>query len=479
MNRASKPAWTLFVALSIPSAAAAEPMHSAQAVRADFEVLYTQLQAAHYNLFANRPKPTYDAYFRRIATSIRGPVSHRDVLLTFQRFVAYGRVAHATTGGLFDAFRRHIAAGGKRWPLAVNIENGYLSVAYAQLGITPDDQIVALGGVPTQRILDEMRAIVSADNDSLADSLLERSFTLYAWLVFGEVDHFDLEVVRGSQTRNVRVPALADSAVTALRARAPAGVDRHARKAEIRPTGIAYLQPGPFLELDREDGMFDNRDFVKFIDQSFEKFSKAKALIIDLRGNPGGDNSFSDPMVAWFATRPFAFASRFIVRSSAPARDSNQARLDSTPQLRSGLSGTMAKKYAETPEGKTFELKIPTKAPRAGARFTGPVYVIVDRHSYSNAVNVAAIVKDYGFATVVGEPTRDFATTYGAAESFKLPRTGITIYFPKAHIVRPNGSMTPAGVTPDVTIETAPATTQRDPTLEKVERLIQAKMNAR
>jgi hypothetical protein len=38
-------------------------------------------------------------------------------------------------------------------------------------------------------------------------------------------------------------------------------------------------------------------------------FDQARRLIIDLRGNPGGDNLFSDVMVSWFATRPFRFAS--------------------------------------------------------------------------------------------------------------------------------------------------------------------------
>ena len=53
-------------------------------------------------------------------------------------------------------------------------------------------------------------------------------------------------------------------------------------------------------------------------------------VVIDLRQNPGGDNSFSDPMVAWFATEPFRFASSFHVRSSVEAHASNQARIDNS-----------------------------------------------------------------------------------------------------------------------------------------------------
>lgn len=36
-----------------------------------------------------------------------------------------------------------------------------------------------------------------------------------------------------------------------------------------------------------------------------------------LRDNPGGDNSFSDRMVAWFASRPFRFSDEFSIRTRA------------------------------------------------------------------------------------------------------------------------------------------------------------------
>ena len=483
MIESSKPMLVLLLGLSLlpKPVEAAAPTPTAPAIRADFHELYDRLQASHFSLFANQPKTAYDAKFQSMQATFRSAMSHRDVLLAFQRFVAYGDVAHATTSGLGDEFRKFVTAGGKRWPLAVEINDGRLSASYRQLGIPPQHEIVAIQGVPTAQVLEQMRAIVSADNSGLADSLLERGFALYAWLTFGYVEHFDLETQTPAGRRRHRIDALPQAAIAKLRTQAPASVDRLSRRALILPSGIAYLQPGPFLELDRPSAMYDSRAFVKFIDESFDQFLKAKApsLIIDLRGNPGGDNSFSDPMIAWFATKPFAFASRFIVRSSEAARASNQARIDGNPSLANGLSGAMAKKYASTPCGQTFELELPQNSPRRGARFEGPVFVIVDRYSYSNAVNVAAMVQDYGFGTVVGEPTRDLATTFGAMESFTLSQTGIVVHFPKALIVRPSGSMTPAGVRPDVTLDMVPATARRDPVLERVEQMARAQTKSR
>ena len=83
------------------------------------------------------------------------------------------------------------------------------------------------------------------------------------------------------------------------------------------------------------------------------------------------------------------------------------------------------------------------------------MFVLTGPHSYSNAVSVAAIAQDYNFATVIGEPTADLATTYGAMETFSLNHTGIVVGYPKALIIRPNGDTRPAGVIPDVQLPLA------------------------
>ena len=99
--------------------------------------------------------------------------------------------------------------------------------------------------------------------------------------------------------------------------------------------------------------------------------------------------------------------------------------------------------------------------------FKGEVYLLIDRQSYSNTANVAALVQDYGFGKILGEETSDLATTYGAMEQFQLSRTGITVGFPKALIIRPSGNLDPRGVIPDIGIESPLLPGQGDPMLEK------------
>ncbi|MDG2520746.1 hypothetical protein P7B02_04255 [Caulobacter segnis] len=78
-------------------------------------------------------------------------------------------------------------------------------------------------------------------------------------------------------------------------------------------------------------------------------------------------------------------------------------------------------------------------------------------------------------STVLGEETSDLGTTYGAMETFKLPRTGVVVGFPKALITRPNGGKAARGVTPDVAIKTPILEPASDPVLTQAVRLIKVK----
>ena len=114
----------------------------------------------------------------------------------------------------------------------------------------------------------------------------------------------------------------------------------------------------------------------------------------------------------------------------------------------------------------TFEFDVPLANPRDGEQFDGNVYVLVNRNSYSNAVNTAAIFQDYGWGKIAGELTADFATTYGAMEHFTLPHSGFRVSFPKAYIIRPSGDEEPGGVQPEIEIETPIVPTSTDVVLE-------------
>jgi hypothetical protein len=459
--------------LAQPAAGAGAPdTLSAAAVREDLQTLYLRLQESHYDLFARRSRDEYDALHAALVSAVEQPMAREDVLRLFQRFTAFGRVAHASVEAAGVAFEAYREGGGVAFPFRVRVREGRAFVVQSSTAsddIDAGDEMLSIEGRSVRALLLAMGEVVSADNEHLLHTLVETRFASLLWEVLGPRPSFGITLrkVDGRQL-SIRVPAT--SRAQAQSQIQPAGqldLDWHRREARILPGRIGYLRPGPFYNVDGGDNPWDTTAFSAFIDRAFTDFvgADAQAVLIDLRSNPGGDNSFSDLMLAWFATEPFRFASRFSIRVSEAATASNALRLrDSEP---GSMSHQLAAAYAGKSPGEKVELELPLAQPRSGARFKGRVAMLINRHSWSNTANVAALAQDYGFATLLGEETADLATTYGAVEHFSLPHSGIRVGFPKAYIVRVSGSEAPQGVRPDVVIETPLTEPASDPVLQE------------
>ncbi|MBX3711634.1 MAG: hypothetical protein KF800_06715 [Lysobacter sp.] len=477
----------LLAGLAATAACAARPLDapahdgatriSVEHLREDFDALYAGLRAAHVDLYAHRSKTGYDALHRRMRAALDAPLTTTEARVRFQRFAAYGRVAHARVEPPMDAWETYLNGGGTAFPLFLRVIDGVVHVSdtIGEIeGVAPGDMLLAVDGRPVDAWLAPVRDLISADNDHLRDTQLETRLPLLAWLAHGSRDSFAV-TVRKADGREVDAMAPARSRAeygSLMASRVPRfELDWNARQTRMLDGGIAYLRPGPFYD-NRPDATspWDNGAFLAFVDQAFTGFidRDARALLIDLRDNPGGDNAFSDPLLAWIADKPFRFSHRFEIRVSAQTTASNRRRLQDTGADRDSLSARFDALYRGQRNGDLVQFPIDWVQPRAGRRFEGAVFVLVNRHSYSNAVSVAAIVQDFGFGTVIGEETADLASTLGAMEQFTLPRTGIEVGYPKARILRPNGDPRPRGVVPDIAIDTPIVAGSEDEVLQRV-----------
>lgn len=453
-------------------------MLSPDIVRKDFIQLYKSLRSAHVDLYVSMSASDYDRAFEQTLERFTQPMSQEDVITEFQKFVALGDVAHARIESADAAFSDYLAAGGTMLPLILRIQADQAFVTdFFGDGPQPPPghEIILFNNEPIGVVLQRLRAHVSADTKLLADTLMELQLPRLIWHAYGERASFDV-VLRDSEGHETAMTINAVSYQVAQQESAGQQTGRlelswSNREARIVPDGTAYLRPGPFYNVDSDDS-WNTAEFEAFIDDAFSKFIEAESprLLIDLRNNPGGDASFSDLMIAWLADRPFRFYSEFQVKVSPEAEASNSTRLVGDDVH--WVSRAYAREFASRKNGEIFSFEMPFVPPREGQRFQGDVYVLVNRHSYSNAVTTAALLQDYEFAVILGEETADLASTLGAMEHFTLDQTGIKVGFPKARIVRPNGDTTRRGVIPDLHIETPLIEGEEDPTLQAALALI-------
>jgi peptidase S41-like protein len=446
-------------------------------LRADFAQMYRGLESAHFDLYAFTPKSELDRRYAQVLEKIDRPMTKLEAKVLFELFAAQVRMGHTRIDSPTAEWNAYRKNGGRGFPLSIRIVDERVYVAGNLSGldaIRPGDEITRLNGQPMSSWLERTERHVSAETSYMAHSLMEYDFAIYLWVELGAADAFDIVTRRGaSPVRSTHLPARSSEEMEAARRLQPPGLDLESplRDAKLLDGGVAYLRPGPFYNAEAKTGAdeWDVSSFREFIDRAFDEFLKAKAsrLIIDLRGNPGGDSLFSDVMVSWFATGPFRFASQFKIKVSAESVAANAARIANDAEAAGPVSRQFAGLYARSRIGDVVDFAIPESSPRAGERFEGKVFVLIDRQSYSNAVSVAALVQDYRFGVIVGEATSDMATTYGAMEQFALRHTGLLVGYPKARLVRPNGDLRSRGVTPDIPIRVPVVQSPRDEVLQQ------------
>ena len=469
----------LCLSASMPIPAAVQVLEPEQA-RADLERLYKGLVSAEADLFAATPKHEFDRLFEQLNERYTVPISVVELFRDFQSFAALARHGHTRLEGLNPAWPDYSAGGGRVFPLGFSIHQGEVIVESVppESGIQPGDRIISINEKANPVWLDEVTRFISAETPALAYSMLENGEFYYFWLAYGALPQFVVTVDQGGTEKQYVLEAVAVDALDS-NVRLEPGFNLAGREAKLIEPQIGYLRPGPFYHYQAEspEDVYNPEAlaaYTAFVDEAFRSFiqSGAKHLILDLRDNPGGDASFSDPVVAWFATKPFRFASEFRIRVSAETTASNQARLASTPAGEGSVSHTFAKLFASAENGDRVLFDIPNTPPRKGERFEGDVHVLVNRYSYSNAVSVAALIQDYGFGTIYGEQTRDMATTYGAMEHFDLPHSGFKVGYPKAHIIRPNGTLQTHPVSPDISLSVPALRGAKDSALDELVRRI-------
>ena len=441
-----------------------EPVvYSAEAVREDLAFLYETLQTSSYDLFLNTNKADYDRAFEQVLNSITGPMTYLEISRLFEPFVTLAGFTHCTSYFPSEAYQQFHENGGRFIPFEITFwqEKVLLSANWSDNEqIEAGDEILAINETDIQQLLEKIYAYIQGESEYTKRTLLEvRSFKRNWWYIFGDFSSGTVRIKKpdGRQIdTEVEGLTLEQFQQRTQPGTAPSFI-KSGRTFEFIGDA-AYLRPGTFLNAESHDisthEAFNNDEFLEFIESAFIEIARKKPqhLILDLRGNYGGDNSFSDPMIAYFADKPFRIASKFSVRTSQVTK-SFWKNVD-IPEL-----SDMKQKILTLEDGSRFDIELNTTQPRTDdLAFKGEVITLVDRFSFSNAAAVAAIVQDYEFATLVGEETADTPSSCGAIHTFELPNTKMGVIFPKACMIRPSGDPSVRGVIPDHKVSDDPFT---------------------
>jgi C-terminal processing protease CtpA/Prc len=280
-----------------------------QPLQEDFVYLRNQLENNHPKLYLYYPKATFDGFFDEAYASIDKPMTEAQFFRLLAPIVAKVKCGH-TFIDFSETFKSQRRSNSRLFPLGVVFLNGkaYIYQNYSsRIGIILGSEILSINRVPISTILGQLLDRISADGNTLTlkyHKIKRQFFQLYSDLIDAP-DRFELQCIAPGENRqySLSLEALPYNQVwNAFQALNPDGNNLSIEINENSSTAIITVrtfssgaQPN-FREVLRNY-------FQDIINRNIEN------LVIDLRGNSGGDPEYSADIISHLIDYPFTYFS--------------------------------------------------------------------------------------------------------------------------------------------------------------------------
>lgn len=434
--------------------------YSVAQLQADFTYVRRVLQEAHPALYWYTSQDSLNQAFARTAAALTHPMGEPEYWQLLQTLVARVHCGHT---------RVQHSAAYRAWfrrqpypylPFTVAVRQNQLFVAENQslaADLRPGTEILAIDGHPTAEVLPRLRSLISADGygTRFQDRELESGFfDAYYWSFYAAKPEYPLLVRDSTGHQQLLVPqprpARARPATPALSA-----AQEHARQlARLHAVSYPANLPATAVLRIREFSYDELEDYKQFHQQVFAELAqrRIRRLVLDLRGNGGGNNLLSVDLLRYLLKKDFVLTKSALAPVYAPffsQADSIKPAFFDTTHVRRLAGGRFA--FTNSTVG--------VQHPYHGRYFRGQVVVLVDGGTFSAASNLTASLRAQRRITVVGTETGggEAGCSGGNITELELPETHLVLHLP--HFQMLSACRHPQlgrGVRPDVEVVPTP-----------------------
>lgn len=416
-----------------PEASALKKLNETQ-LNADFETLQSALVETYAGIYRLADSVAVQKRFDRYRKQLATVHNQADFISLLTTLIASFREGHMKVE--YDNETNNLLNSSKLFPFTIVVENEKLKVLYNETGtdqtILPGMEILSINGLKAGQLIKAMLLHIPADGYGFAhrNKRLADKFPENLWLYFGQEEVFNVKA-KDSAGKDVILKVAGVTGAqreTNLRAVLNLQMRQGVRKIERRGPNVmlSYTNEGKTGNLRIQQ--FRGKDFIKELDSVFRLIDpqNTKTLILDLRGNGGGEDMYGAALVSHLTAAPFRYFNKIqmrTIKSSFGGWGDDLLNL-----LRKGtVSGPDGRYLVTGALHPGLDLQQPS-----AITFKGKLFVLTDGYTFSTAADVSAVIRQNTTAVFIGEETGGAAdgNTSGIFAQLELPNSGLAVDIP-------------------------------------------------
>lgn len=406
----------------------------------DLAQFFATLERVHPNLLAKMTRSNYERLQQETHTA--GTVTGADGQVAVERLAAalFRAAAAFGDGHTSVNWQQRLnttnTKGSRFPPIRLRYDNGQWKIRAAVAGRLAGTELLAVNGKPVAEFLAPILDRCSGETQAFRAARFLSNEEFWYWLtgVFAAPEiRLRVKLADGveEQTSAPSLEFIDYNRFLSQQTATEFRPNRAGTKVDfLEGDKVAYFQYQAFRLSDAEKTK---------VDDIFSELRRrgATQLVLDLRGNGGGNSAMGNHILSYL------YGSKF--------RDFSRVEVKISDDVRPHLSGWLSNRVVENGRVSSQEVSESTH-PKPAAFFTGQTYLLIDNGTFSSATDFAAMFRDYNVGTILGYETGGVPTSFGDMHMFTLRHSAIPcgVSFKRFYAPKPKPGDDVRGVQPDV-----------------------------
>lgn len=370
----------------------------------DFNYLHTHLQLNHPGFYRYTNKPTWDSIYAVTLNALQTPLQDIKYRLVLRHYLTYLKCGHTQIIPSLNSIKNYEKRKHKSVPFKVIIANNKLIVSENLSNdstLEKGTEIKSINQNNASTIIEKIHSIQSADAGlvSMKNYYGASQFASYYNAFYGEDSIYTLSCIKPN----------GDTITLAVKEKPKTKTKKIALK--LKPSKTLFNQPFAGFRICEGDSQtailkikgFQIENARKLYTRAFEKIEneEIKYLIIDLRGNGGGNIMDAAELISYVSKDTFSY-------DFMRGKQGLTYKKHATQKLIYYFSRTMLDLFGNRTEANNqynYHFEYNKKAIKKDNHFNGAIFCLVDNGSFSAASFVAAYLKHKCGAILIGQET--------------------------------------------------------------------------